>query len=166
MTGATVEPASVHARLARVIAEEARLLARLEEILRDESSVLAGRDVAAIEKIGDSRHETVEALARLEAERNSACRTLALEPGSGAYERLLTWADPTRGLHRQWNRNLEIVRRCKELNDRNGAIVTLQLRRVRELLGALRGTAPSPVYGTGPGASDRVGETTRVLGNA
>ena len=59
---------------------------------------------------------------------------------------MLDWADPSGGLKSQWSTNLELARRCKAINDQNGAIVAAQLGRVQQLLGKLRGTSAPPVY--------------------
>jgi flagellar biosynthesis/type III secretory pathway chaperone len=66
--------------------------------------------------------------------------------GPGALDKLLVWADPSGALRVQWTANLEVVRRCKRLNDQNGAIVTAKLNRVQQLLGMLRGSSPPAVY--------------------
>jgi len=42
---------------------------------------------------------------------------------------------------------LQIARRCKELNERNGAVVTLKLGQVRQRLATMRGSTAAPVYG-------------------
>jgi flagellar biosynthesis/type III secretory pathway chaperone len=66
--------------------------------------------------------------------------------GRGALERLFDWADPSAALRLKWSSNLELARRCKAINDQNGAIVAAQLSRVQRLLGKLRGESPPPVY--------------------
>jgi flagellar biosynthesis/type III secretory pathway chaperone len=143
-----VQPADVRRHLERLLGEESRLLAELEQLLTRESAVVRGDDPAAIERIGSSRHQCVSALTRLDAERMDACRMLSYPANRDGFEKLLAWCDPTRPLHAQWQRNLQVARRCKELNDRNGAIVALKLGQVRQLLSTLRGgtTAPS-TYG-------------------
>jgi|SRR5665213_684905 len=142
----SVQPGDVHKHLSRILAEEARLLREFERVLRQETEVVRGEDTHAIERIGDQRHGYVDALTRLDAERAEACRMFSFGNGRGALERLFQWADPSGALQRQWLSSLELARRCKTLNDQNGAIVGAKLGRVQQLLGKLRGASAPPVY--------------------
>jgi flagella synthesis protein FlgN len=142
----TVQRDDVHQTLTRILSEEAGLLGELESILQRETEVLCGEDAAAIQRIGGNRHRCVDTLSRLDAERTDTCRMLSFGSGRGALDRLYAWADPSAQLQTQWSSNLERARRCKTLNDKNGAIVAAKLNRVQQLLGKLRGTSPPPVY--------------------
>jgi flagellar biosynthesis/type III secretory pathway chaperone len=137
----------IHQHLIRILAEERRLLGELESVLKRETDILRGDDAHAIERIGDSRHGYIDTLSKLDAERADACRMLSFGNGPNGLARLYAWADPSGGLRQDWNANLALARRCKALNDRNGAIVLAKLGRVQQLLGKLRGTTPEPVYG-------------------
>jgi flagellar biosynthesis/type III secretory pathway chaperone len=139
-----VQAADVRAHLERVLGEESRLLVELEQVLARESAVVRGDDAGAIERIGGARHECVAALARLDAERMDACRMLSHAANRAGFEQLLAWCDPGRALHGQWQRNLQVAQRCKDLNDRNGAVVALKLGQVRQLLSTLRGAGAAP----------------------
>jgi flagellar biosynthesis/type III secretory pathway chaperone len=142
----TVQRRDLFQTLTRMLAEESGLLGELETILQQETEVLRGEDAAAIQRIGGNRHRCVDTLSRLDAERNAACQMLSFGSGRGALDRLFDWADPSTGLHTKWLSNLELARRCKTLNDTNGAIVAAKLNRVQQLLGKLRGSAAPPVY--------------------
>jgi flagellar biosynthesis/type III secretory pathway chaperone len=142
----SVQRDDIHQHLTRILAEERRLLGELESVLRRESDILRGDDAQAIEHIGDSRHGYIDTLSKLDAERADTCRMLSFGTGPSGLAQLYAWADPTQGLRQGWNTNLELARRCKALNDRNGAIVIAKLGRVQQLLGKLRGTTPPPVY--------------------
>jgi len=142
----SVQPRDLQHHLLRILTEESRLLGELEPVLRQETHILRGDDPDAIGRIGGSRHRYIEALGKLEAERSDACRMLSFGSGRGALDRLFQWADPSGTLHRQWDANLELARRCKAINDQNGAIVAAKLGRVQQLLGKLRGATPPPVY--------------------
>jgi flagellar biosynthesis/type III secretory pathway chaperone len=142
----TVRGDDVHVHVGRILADESGLLGELEGLLSKETDILRGDDVAAIERIGFTRHRCVDALARLEAERADVCRMLSYGVGRAAFEQLLTWCDRAQTLRQRWLANLEAARRCKEINDRNGALVSAKLVRVQKLLTAIRGTAPPPVY--------------------
>jgi flagellar biosynthesis/type III secretory pathway chaperone len=142
----SVQRSDVQEHLSRILAEEARLLGEFELVLRQETDVVRSDDTQAIQRIGADRHRYVDTLTRLDAERADACRMFSFGSGGGALDRLFRWADPSGALHRQWASNLELARRCKALNDQNGAIVAAKLGRVQQLLGKLRGVSPPPVY--------------------
>jgi flagellar biosynthesis/type III secretory pathway chaperone len=72
---------------------------------------------------------------------------LSMGSGRAGFERVLAWCDPVHGLRTLWQGNLQAARRCKDLNDRNGAVVALKLGQVQQLLATLRGGSPVPVYG-------------------
>lgn len=160
----SVQRAEVYQHLDHILAEEGRLLAELEQLLLQETQSLQNDDLEAIRRIGSARHRCVERLTRLDSERADSCRMLSFGTGGGALQKLLEWADPSGRLHRRWQANLELARRCKEHNDRNGAIVSVKLSRVRRLLGKLRGAATPPVYGRKGGHDGGLG--ARDLGQA
>ena len=144
----SVQASDVRRHLERVLGDETRLLGELERLLTRESDVVRGSDASAIENIGGTRHQCVSALTRLDAERNEACKMLSYPTGREGFERLLAWCDPGHELRGRWQQNLQAARRCKELNDRNGAVVALKLGQVRQLLATLRGgTATTQTYG-------------------
>jgi flagellar biosynthesis/type III secretory pathway chaperone len=143
----SVQPAEVYQHLDHILAEEGRLLAELEQLLQQETHSLQTDDLEAIRRIGSARHRCVEQLTRLDHERADSCRMLSFGTGGAALRQLLQWADPSERLQGRWQSNLELARRCKEHNERNGAIVSVKLSRVQRLLAKLRGAAPTPVYG-------------------
>jgi flagellar biosynthesis/type III secretory pathway chaperone len=142
----SVQRDEVREHLDRVLAEEGRLLGELEGVLRRETEILRGDDAEAITRIGDSRHRYVDTLSKLELERAATCRMLSFGNGLAALDQMLEWADPSGSLKARWAGNLELARRCKTINDGNGAIVSAQLGRVQNMLGKLRGTSAAPVY--------------------
>jgi flagellar biosynthesis/type III secretory pathway chaperone len=143
-----VQTSEIRRALERVLGDEARLLGELEQVLKRESDVVRGDDPGAIERIGSARHQCVSALTRLDAERMDACRMLSYPASRDGFERLLGWCDPGHELRAHWQRNLQVARRCKELNDRNGAVVALKLGQVRQLLSTLRSGSNGPAtYG-------------------
>jgi flagellar biosynthesis/type III secretory pathway chaperone len=142
----SVQRSDVHQHLTRVLAEESQLLGEFETVLRQETEVLHGDNAEAIQRIGANRQRYVDALTRLDAERADSCRMFSFGVGRGALEQLFEWADPSAALKLKWSANLEIARRCKAINDQNGAIVAAKLGRVQQLLGKLRGASPPPVY--------------------
>jgi len=143
----TVRPEDLRQHLDRVLSDETTLLTELEQVLAREADVVRGDDPKAIENIGAARHHCIDSLMRLDAERTTACRMLSLGSGPEGLERLLSWCDQGQGLRRLWLSNLEIARRCKDLNDRNGAVVKLKLGQVRDRLATMRGSSAAPIYG-------------------
>lgn len=143
----SIQPADIRQHLERVLRDEAQLLVELEQLLQREADVVRGDDASAIESIGGARHRCMDQLTRLDTERTAACRMLSFGTGREGFEKLLSWCDPGRSLHARWQENLRLARRCKDLNDRNGAVVALKLGQVQRLLATLRGGAAAPVYG-------------------
>jgi len=160
----SVQPAEIRQHLERVLDDEARLLTELEQILARESQVVRSDDSSAIENIGGARQACVDALSRLDKERTAASRMLSFGDGRPGFEKLLAWCDPARTLHGRWQRNLQLAGRCKDLNDRNGAVVALKLSQVQQLLATLRGGTVEPAYGRRGARFDGVGR--RELGQA
>ena len=160
----SVQPADIRQHIERVLCDEAQLLSELEQLLQREADVVRGDDATAIENIGGSRHRCVDLLTRLDAERTAACRMLSFGAGRDGFEKLLAWCDPGRTLRVRWQDNLKIARRCQAMNDRNGAVVSLKLGQVQQLLTTLRGGAAAPVYGRQGARFD--GFATRDLGQA
>ena len=159
-----VQPADIRRHLDRILGDEARLLAELEQVLRRESDVVRGDDATAIENIGGSRQHCVDSLGRLDAERTTTCRMLSFGEGRTGFEKLLAWCDSDRKLRARWQHNLEVAGRCKDLNDRNGAVVALKLGQVQQLLATLRGGSVEPAYGKQGARFD--GFARRELGQA
>jgi flagellar biosynthesis/type III secretory pathway chaperone len=141
-----VQPGDVHKHAEALITEEAVLLGKLETLLAQERTVLRGDDATAIENIGATRHDCTAALARLAAERDNSCRLLSFKAGRSGFEELLNWCDLSGALAHRWYGNLDHARRCRDLNDRNGALVAVKLHHVQNMLGALRGEVTDPVY--------------------
>jgi flagellar biosynthesis/type III secretory pathway chaperone len=159
-----VQPDDVRAHAAALITEEATLLGKLATLLAHESTILRGDDSAAIERIGANRHDCTAALSRLATERDHSSRLLSFKPGRAGFEQLLQWCDATGNLSRRWRTNLDHARRCRDLNDRNGALVAVKLNHVQTMLGALRGDVAEPVYTLQP--RPLAGFATRELGVA
>jgi flagellar biosynthesis/type III secretory pathway chaperone len=136
----------VQQHLSRLLSEEAQLLVELESVLERETAIVSGDDAQAIELIGSNRHRYVDRLGQLGIERTDTCRMLSFGTDQVGFDQLFDWVDPTHALRRRWASNLELARRCKALNDRNGAIVAAKLDRVQQLLGKLRGSTRPVVY--------------------
>jgi flagellar biosynthesis/type III secretory pathway chaperone len=160
----SVQRAEVYQHLDHILAEEERLLVELEQLLQQETASLQADDLPEIQRIGSERYRCIGRLTQLDAERLDSCRMLSFGGDRGALEKLFQWADPSARLQSRWRANLEIARRCKEHNDRNGAIVSVKLGRVQRLLAKLRGAPSAPVYGRRGGRDSQL--AARDLGRA
>lgn len=149
--------------LEKLIAEEANALSRLETLLDREHEVLQANDVDELDRTGEARQACVGELVRIEDERRSLCRMLNVPADAGGIDRMLNWCDPSHALKRRWAACAEHALRCRERNDRNGALVAARLKKVEGMLDVLTGRANQPkVYGR-QGAFDTTPRTPRVL---
>jgi flagella synthesis protein FlgN len=132
-----------------LLTQEAVLLSELEALLDKESDALRVDDLPEMERIGRERHRCVEALMSIDSERRIACRMMGVGEDRPQFERLLDHCDRTGALKSRWHAGLEMAARCKDRNERNGAVVTAKLRRVESLLMTVRGgqNHVAPVYG-------------------
>lgn len=134
--------------LENLLVEEAAALTRLEQVLGQEHQALTDNDIDTLERSGEVRQGCVSRLLQVEEERRGLCRALNLPADAHGLDRLLQWCDPDQSLRRRWQDCAELATRCRELNERNGALVTARLTRVRSMLGALTGEgAQTRTYG-------------------
>jgi flagellar biosynthesis/type III secretory pathway chaperone len=125
--------------LAELIHEEVKLLGVLYTLLEEERGVIASGDLKALERSTAQRQAQVAALAHTEAQRNSLCSMHGQSPDAAGLERILRWCDPRGGLRAPLAQCREQALKCRQLNDRNGLMVSAHLKRVDERLRALRG---------------------------
>ena len=157
-----MDPAVCREHLAELFREEAALLVELEQLLTREGSILAGSDIREIEQTTHARQERMGALARLEEQRRSLCAFHGFASDRAGLEAIMTWCDPSGSLTESLRECAGRAIRCRELNDRNGVLVTARLQRVESLLGALTGRPTRPDtygrrgYGVTPIRSGRV----------
>ncbi|MDB6091640.1 MAG: flagella synthesis protein FlgN [Gammaproteobacteria bacterium] len=160
-----MDPNVCREHLTVLLADEISTLAQLEDLLKREHDVLGSQDVAALEKTARARQERVGALARIEEQRRSLCSMHGHSPDLAGLERMMAWCDPTGSLVSRLRECSQRAGTCRDLNDRNGSLVTAKLKRVEGLLGILTGRADkADTYGPrGAAAAARPG---RVLGAA
>jgi flagella synthesis protein FlgN len=151
--------------LAEVLAEEAALLGELRTLLEREYEVLGTKDAIAVEKAVLARQERVGALARVEEHRRSLCSLHGYSADYAGLEGLMVWCDPQGTLVSRLRECAKSAADCRDLNERNGTLVSAKLKRVEGLLGALTGrTSSADTYNAnGSNAPTRPG---RVLGAA
>ena len=151
--------------LAEVLAEEAALLGELRTLLEREYEVLGTKDAIAVEKAVLARQERVGALARVEEHRRSLCSLHGYSADYAGLEGLMVWCDPQGTLVSRLRECAKSAADCRDLNERNGTLVSAKLKRVEGLLGALTGRSSSAdtYNANGSNAPTRPG---RVLGAA
>jgi flagellar biosynthesis/type III secretory pathway chaperone len=134
--------------LAELLTQEVASLAELAGLLEHEHSLLGGNDADGLEAAMRQRHGTLGKLLRIEDERRDLCRMHGRTPDLKGLEQLLAWCDPHGTLAAPWANCAQSATRCRELNDRNGALVIARMNRVENQLGALIGqSAAEQTYG-------------------
>ena len=150
-----MDPNGCRETLATLLAQETGSLETLAALLEREHGHLVANDVVALEAAMAERQICVGALVRVEEERRSLCRMHGQSGDLPGLERLLAWCDPSGSLKSRWAQCAARGARCRELNDRNGALVNARLKRVETLLGVITGRrqegqtyGPAGAYGT------------------
>jgi flagellar biosynthesis/type III secretory pathway chaperone len=143
-----VDSGACRESLATLLSQEVSTLDELASLLEREHALLVANDVETLEKAMEERQVTLGLLLRIEDERRSLCRTHGRSTDLAGLEALLAWCDPRGMLKAQWAECAQGATRCRELNDKNGALVHARMKRVETLLGALTGQpAAAPTYG-------------------
>jgi flagellar biosynthesis protein FlgN len=150
--------------LVRLMDEEARTLAELDALLTREHQILTRNDqVDALEDACAARQICMGTLLRIQDERRSALRMMGLSPDPAGIDQALRVLDTNDQLRRRWVQCAEAARHCRELNDRNGALVNSRMKRVEGMLEVLTGgrSAGPRVYG--PNGSVPVPHSGRLV---
>jgi flagellar biosynthesis/type III secretory pathway chaperone len=149
--------------LAKLINEESKMLARLEDLLSQEHEYLVANDIEALDRAGDARQACISELVRVDDDRRTLCRMLNMPTDNVGIERMLNWCDPTKSLQPRIADCAVRAGRCRESNDRNGALVTARLKRVEGLLDVVTGRANQPKVYARQGGYEAPGRTATVL---
>ena len=155
---------SCRAQLERLLRDETTLLALLEQQLEAEHALLASNDIDGLDRASAARQDTVQKLLRIDDERRQLARTLGRGLDAGAMAALLAWCDPQGSLADTYGRCAMQARRCRDQNNRNGALVAARLARVSDTLNHI---TPAPTtgrtYGPASGARTPRLEAGRML---
>lgn len=158
-----MDPGVCREHLQKLLAEEFNALSQLETLLDREHDLLVANDVDGLDSAGEARQACVGELLRVEDERRSLCRMMNVPTDVQGLERLLRWCDPSNSMQRRLGECAQRAARCRELNERNGALVTARLKKVEGMLDVLTGRANQPkVYGR-QGLFQQPRATARVL---
>ena len=134
--------------LASILSQEVATLAELAGLLDREHALLVANDVETLETVMEERQVAIGTLLRAEDERRALCRMHGREPDAKGIEQLMAWCDPRGTLKSSWLDCANGATRCRELNDRNGALVIARMKRVENLLTVLTGQPKeAPTYG-------------------
>jgi flagellar biosynthesis/type III secretory pathway chaperone len=134
--------------LASILATEVAQLAELASLLEREHEVLVANDIEALEALMAQRGMATSRLLDAEEERRNLCRMHGRGVDGAGVMQLMVWCDPRGTLKARWEECAQGATRCRELNDRNGALVMARMKRVETLLTTLTGQAQeAPTYG-------------------
>ena len=123
-------------------------MTQLAGLLEREHALLTANDVDTLETVMEERQVCVGRLLRAEEERRSLCRSHGYETDAVGVEKLMAWCDPCGTLKAGWADCSNGAARCRDLNDRNGALVVARMKRVETLLTVLTGQPQdAPTYG-------------------
>lgn len=131
-----------------ILATEVAQLTELASLLDREHALIAANDVETLEGVMAQRQVAVGKLMGAEEERRNLCRMHGRGVDGPGVMQLMNWCDPRGTLRPRWEECARGAARCRELNDRNGALVTARMKRVETLLTALTGQPREvPTYG-------------------
>jgi flagella synthesis protein FlgN len=135
-------------RLSRLMDEEGAALKELSTLLEREHQFLITNDVVALEVANRERQKAVARILRVDEERRGLCREAGYSNDLSGLEQMLRWCDPQGTLLAAWSRCAAAAANCRQLNDRNGALVGARLKHVQDRLGTLiNGRRDAVTYG-------------------
>jgi flagellar biosynthesis protein FlgN len=124
-------------RLGRLIGEESRALNELAALLDREHGYLEANDVASLEGATRERQRCVARIFRVDEQRRALCSEMGHPLDLKGLEELIRWCDPKGTLAGGWAECSAAAGKCRQLNDRNGALVAARLTHVQARLGTL-----------------------------
>ena len=143
-----MEVAACREALSSLLSQEVSMLGSLAGLLDREHVLLVANDVETLEQVMEERQIIVGKLLRAEDERRDLCRMHGRGTDAEGLEQLMMWCDPRGTLKARWAECAANATRCRELNDRNGALVAARMKRVENLLTVLTGQPQeTPTYG-------------------
>lgn len=141
----------LHTALDAVVADLDRTATEMVATLEAERAALLGADAALLDRIGERKQQLAQQLEQLDAERVQLAR---LAPAADAQR------DAT------WQRVLDTLKTCRDLNQRNGSLVNQRLVQVRQALAVLTGQGGEGNGVYGPGGELRTALRSQRLASA
>lgn len=139
-----MDAAACRSQLDRLLRDETTLLALLESQLGSEHDLLVSNDIDGLDQAGAARQDTVQRLLRLDDERRQLARLLGKGDDPAAMAALLRWCDPEGSLAGPYSRCAAQAQRCRDQNNRNGALVAARLARIGDTLRHITPAAGAP----------------------
>jgi flagellar biosynthesis protein FlgN len=158
---ATLNQAQCREKLGRLIIDESRGLQELATLLDRERGYLEKNDVVSLEAAASQRQECTTRIFRVDEERRALCVAMGYSLDLKGLEEFIRWCDPRGTLATGWAECSAAAAYCRQLNDRNGALVAARLQHVQARLGTLiadrrEAVTYGPRGGYGPSSSGRV----------
>ncbi|HTE39373.1 MAG TPA: flagellar protein FlgN [Steroidobacteraceae bacterium] len=148
----------------RLLSEEIGLMVKLQTLLDREFMFINSNDVESLEEAGEFRQACTGDLVRVEDERRSLCRMAGKGADLAGLDQLMKWCDPKGTLQSRWTDCAAHATRCRELNDRNGLVVSARLQQVSGMLNLITGRNNAPAtYGPAKGAYGAAPATGRMF---
>ena len=145
-----MDPGLTRESVATLLSQEISFLNRLADLLAHEHTLLVANDVDSLDKAMQERQVVVGQLLDIEEERRSMCRAHGKTADVHGLEQLLAWCDPRGTLKPRMAESAKSASRCREMNDRNGALVQARMKHVQGLLSAITGQSPEAPATYGP----------------
>ena len=118
---------------------EAAVLHELNDLLDKEHKLIINDNIDELDKTGSQRDFYISKLLKIDADRLALCSATGNSADKQGLRKLLDWCDPQHKLHTRWEQSTRQLQECRNLNDRNGALVNTRLKRVEGVLDVLSG---------------------------
>ncbi len=136
----SVDHTAAHSELSRLLDEEQRLLVELERLLGAEREALqTSSSPEQLERACEVRQECMGSLLRLQEGRSKWLLQLGYSADAAGLLQLIRACDPLGAFPPRWAACAALAKRCRELNQQNGALVASRMRRVQGVLDILMG---------------------------
>lgn len=130
----------VQVELARQLGVEQRLLTELERLLREEREALQQTvSPEHLEQACHRRQQCMGELLRLQEERNQWLLQAGVTADIAGLLQLIRRSHVPGALPSQWAECAALAKRCRNMNQQNGALVASRMRRVQGVLDILIG---------------------------
>jgi flagella synthesis protein FlgN len=150
--------------LKRVLQGEVTTAGRLLAILQTEQQALADSDAEVLEKILADKQPLIQQLDMATHEHKALLTRAGLVADARDIEGFLTTLDHSRlGVASTWKQLHDIVRQCRDQNQRNGRLAVFQRHKTEQALHILLGASPNNESYGPDGASTSSAASSRPL---
>jgi flagella synthesis protein FlgN len=132
-----MDQARCREQLGGLMSAESSALNELSMLLDREHRYLEANDIVSLEAATRERQQCVARIFRVDEERRALCSDRGYPLDLKGLEQLLRWCDPKGTLGAGWAECFAAAAKCRQLNDRNGALVAARLTHVQARLGTL-----------------------------